>query len=125
MTELDRKIEEALDTEDRVLFDQLGDQGLIGQARTVFQGKMRWLSVASLILGTLLNIAFFYAAWKFFVAAGVDDRVVWGGVAWFLATMVAFMKVWFWLRMESNRVLREIKRVELQLARMQQNQRVV
>jgi uncharacterized membrane protein YciS (DUF1049 family) len=26
--------------------------------------------------------------------------------------------MWFWMRMESNRVLREIKRVELQVARL-------
>jgi uncharacterized membrane protein YciS (DUF1049 family) len=31
--------------------------------------------------------------------------------------MVGFLKLWFWLRMESNRVLRQIKRLELQIAR--------
>jgi hypothetical protein len=31
--------------------------------------------------------------------------------------MVGFLKIWFWLRMESNRILREIKRLELQIAR--------
>ena len=28
---------------------------------------------------------------------------------------ISFMKVWFWLEMHSNRVLREVKRVELLL----------
>ena len=32
--------------------------------------------------------------------------------------MVAFMKVWFWMRMESNRVIRELKRLELQIAHL-------
>lgn len=30
---------------------------------------------------------------------------------------VGFLKPWFWLRMESNRVLREIRRLELEAAR--------
>jgi hypothetical protein len=29
--------------------------------------------------------------------------------------MVSFLKVWFWLEMQSNRLLREVKRVELLL----------
>ncbi len=117
MDELDRKIEEALNEQDRALLDQFPEQGLIGQFKSVFHGSMAWVSVMSMLFGTVLTIAFFYAAWKFFNVADIDARLLWGGGAWFLATMVAFMKVWFWMRMESNRVLREVKRLELQIAR--------
>lgn len=117
MDDLDRKIEEALSAEDREMLNEFGEHGLIGQFKSVFQGRMAWVSSISLIVGTFLNIAFFYAAWKFFTVVEVSDKLLWGGGAWFLATMVAFMKVWFWMRMESNRILREIKRLELQIAR--------
>jgi len=83
------------------------------------RGKDAWVSVMSIIFGTILNLLFFYAGWKFFTAVDVNSKLLWGGGAWFLATMVAFMKVWFWMRMESNRVIRELKRLELQVARLQ------
>jgi len=118
MSELDQQIKDALDAEDRALFDSLGEQGLIGQFLTVFQGKTAWVSIITLIFGAMMNIGFFYAAWKFFTVSGVDAKSTWAGIALFLMMMVAFMKVWFWMRMESNRVLREIKRVELQIARL-------
>ena len=119
MATLDQEIIEALDAEDKALHEQFEELGLIGQFKSVFTGKLGWVSVLSVIFGTVLNLGFFYAAWKFFAVAETDDKLVWAAVAWFLATMVAFMKVWFWMRMESNRVIREIKRVELQIALMQ------
>ena len=117
MTDLDRMIEEALDAEDRVIMEKYGEQGLFGQFKSVFHGKTAWVSIVSVIAGTLINIIFFYAAWKFFTTTGLDARVTWGAIAWFAAIMVAFMKVWFWMRMESNRILRELKRIELQIVR--------
>ncbi len=118
MDDLDKKISEALSVEDRNILNEFEEQGLIGQFRTVFQGKMGWVSIASLIVGAAIQLIFFYAAWKFFTVPELDARVFWGAVGWFTAMMVAFMKVWFWMRMESNRVLREVKRLELQVARL-------
>ena len=119
MNDLDRQIEEALDAEDRAMFAELGEQGLLGQFESVLKGKMAWVSVASMIFGSILTFIFFYAAWKFFTIEGVEARLTWFAIGWYCAIMVAFMKVWFWMRMESNRVMREIKRVELQLSRLQ------
>lgn len=119
MMDLDKEIERALSEEDIALAQQFEELGLIGQFKSVFQGKMGWVSVASMIAGTILNFLFLYAAWKFFTLPATEDKVFWGGIAWFSAIMVAFMKVWFWMRMESNRVIREIKRLELQVARLQ------
>ncbi|MHA7872056.1 MAG: DUF6768 family protein, partial [Hyphococcus sp.] len=59
-----------------------------------------------------------------FVAPEAAEAMQWVVAAWFLMTMVAFLKVWFWMRMESNRVIREVKRVELQLARLQEKSAV-
>jgi uncharacterized membrane protein YciS (DUF1049 family) len=45
------------------------------------------------------------------------DAAWWAACTVVLMVMVGFLKIWFWLRMESNRILREIKRLELQIAR--------
>lgn len=40
MSKLDRMIEDALDKEDRALFAQHGDQGLVGEVAGLFGGKL-------------------------------------------------------------------------------------
>ena len=119
MSNLDDEIAKALSAEDLTLSKQFEDLGLFGHFKTLFKGKDAWVTILSVIFGTILNVLFFYAAWKFFTVTDVNSKLLWGGGAWFLATMVAFMKVWFWMRMESNRVIREVKRLELQVARLQ------
>ena len=120
MNELDRKIEEALDLEDRALLEEFGEQGLLAQSFSVFQGKQGWIAGVVTIVSVFLFAGAVYSAWKFFSAADAVAAAQWAAGAWFLMTMVAFIKVWFWMRMESNRVVREIKRIELQLALMRQ-----
>ena len=118
MTDIDREIEKALSAEDKAMLEQFEEFGLIGQFKSVFRGKLAWVSIASMIAGTIINLIFFYAAWKFFTISEMESRIFWGAIAWFSAIMVAFMKVWFWMRMESNRVIRELKRLELQVAQL-------
>ncbi len=119
MDDLDKQIEEALDAEDRQLLEQFGEQGLWAQAFSVYGGKQGWIAMIVTAVIFLVSIGSGVSAWKFFTATEADLAVRWGALAWFLIMIVAFMKLWLWMRMESNRVLREIKRVELQLARIQ------
>ncbi len=117
MDELDRKIEEALSAEDRAILARFGEQGVFGQWFGVYDGRVR----GAAIFATLLSFAVFFAAvycgWRFLGATEAIDAARWGAGAIALMAMVGFLKVWFWLRMESNRVLRELKRLELQIAR--------
>lgn len=129
MNDLDRQIEEALDAEDRQIYKQLGEQNVFAQALSVYQGKFQGIAVmASLAMFAMFGGAVF-AGWNFFqtstdveASSRMIEALAWGGLTWFFMTAVGFMKIWFWMRMESNRVLREIKRVELQLARLQSKQ---
>lgn len=80
-------------------------------------GAVRGVAVVATIATFALFIAAVYCGWRFFIAAEAIDVARWGAGAMLLMAMVGFLKLWFWLRMESNRVLREIKRLELQIAR--------
>jgi len=124
MTELDRQIEEALNAEDRALMARFGEQNLWAQAFSVYGGKQGWIGILATIFVVVPFVGAIYGAYKFFGATEAVEMVKWGIAVWFLVTMVAFMKLWFWMRMESNRILREVKRVELQLARLQGKQSV-
>jgi hypothetical protein len=117
MDDLDRKIEAALSAEDRAILSKFGEQGIFGQWFGVYEGAARRMAVFATIITFALFFAAVYCGWRFFAAVEALEAVRWGAGAMLLLVMVGFMKLWFWLRMESNRVLREIKRLELQIAR--------
>jgi hypothetical protein len=117
MDDLDRKIEEALNAEDRVLLERFGEQGLLGQWTGVYRGAMGGMAVLATIFTFALTLAAVYCGYRFFGAAEAVDAARWGAGTILFLVMVGFLKLWFLLRMESNRVLREIKRLELQIAR--------
>lgn len=84
---------------------------------TAFRGRNRFISVMGFVLGLGSMAIFVWATIHFYEAAEVREQLQWGGVALITIIFVSFMKVWFWLEMHSNRVLREVKRVELLLLR--------
>lgn len=119
MDDLDRKIEEALNDEDRALLGRFEEQGVFTQVFGIYNGKMGGLALLATLITFVLFLAAVYCGWRFFEAGVAVDAARWGAGAVMLLVMVGFLKIWFWMRMESNRVLREIKRVELQVARLQ------
>ena len=119
MNELDDKIREALSEQDQALMAHFEEQGLLGQLGSLFQGKLAWLSMLTMVVGTIMFAIGVYAAWKFATVGDVVTMLKWGGIAWFGMMSMTMIKIWSWMRMETNRTLREVKRLELQIARMQ------
>ena len=54
--------------------------------------------------------------WRFVRAQAVGDMLRWGAAAAFAFAGLALVKIWFWLELEKNAVVREIKRLEVQVA---------
>ncbi|MEL6362935.1 MAG: DUF6768 family protein [Pseudomonadota bacterium] len=125
MTDIDAKLTEALRAKpdgkpfqepDGLSLAGNADLTLLGQFKSLFTGPGAWMAIIILIIGTVVTFWGLYAAWKF---ATVDDptaMVRWGGLAWALFTTQIMLKLWSWLRMETNRSMRETKRLELQVA---------
>ncbi|MFN3960675.1 MAG: DUF6768 family protein [Parvularculaceae bacterium] len=119
MSKLDQMIEDALGAEDRALFARFGDQGLVGEIGGLFSGKTGWWVVLTSLVQIALFAGALYAAMQFLT---LDDPVLvirWGIAAavWFMAMSV--IKLMHWQQMQANRVIREVKRLQLQLARGQ------
>jgi len=57
-----------------------------------------------------------YSAVRFFGAETTRTQIAWS-VGFLTSNMVvAMMKMWFWMQMDKNTVIREVKRLELQVA---------
>jgi len=118
MSDFDKKIQEALDAETVELLAGLEEQGLFGQLGGLFKGKLGWFNVVTLIIGFIATLAGLYATWQFIITSEVPSMLRWAALAWALFSTVMMIKIWTWMRMETNRNIREVKRLELQVARL-------
>jgi hypothetical protein len=120
MQDIDRMIDEALDAEERALLRSLDEQDFFSQAFGIFRGPTGWTNAVIMGAQAVVFIAGIWATWHFFQAAEPTEQLRWGlpaAVALILATMLKMALI---PRMEGNRVMREVKRLELQLARTRQ-----
>jgi len=70
------------------------------------------------ILGVLI-----YAFIQFFQAEEVKDWILYGIIILMSHTSIAMLKIWNWMQMDKNAILRETKRLELQVAMLVEKQR--
>jgi hypothetical protein len=118
MNELDRKIREALPPNEAELLGPLDEPSLWAQGKEMFQGKLRWASVLVVIGGVAFTVFMVVSAVYFFRAEGVREMIAWAGGFGLSLIAVSFSRLWFWLLFHRNAVVREVKRVELLVARL-------
>jgi hypothetical protein len=117
MNDLDQAIRQSLSAEDAALLDRLGaDQALHRQVLATFEGRLRWFNVAGWIAGVALFGVACVLAWRFVQAEELRDMLRWGAASALAFAGIALIKVWFWLEFQKNAIVREVKRLEVQVA---------
>ena len=115
MQDVDRMIDEALDAEERALLSSL-DEGVIERTLGMFGPRLVWVAVLMMVVQTIVFIAGAWAAWRFFEAGDVVTQLRWGLPAAVLLLMSLIIKMGVAPALHANRLMRELKRIELQLA---------
>ena len=108
MNDIDNKIRAALQ---RSPSDE--EPNLAEEVITVFRGRNRWMHAVVVLVSLVFLALCVWAGLRFYEAENAREQVLFGGLAFALLLAISMMKVWFWLEMHTNRVLRELKRVEL------------
>ena len=112
MNDIDQKIQAALRGEDSGSIEP----NIAEEVLSTFRGRHRGLTVFVFVWSFILFVGAIWAGVKFYQAApDTTLQLRWGGLTLLLVLMVSFIKVWFWTEMQTNRLLREIKRMELRL----------
>lgn len=118
MQDLDKMIDEAIDEEERELLRRIGEEpGFIAQAFGIFGGRTGWVNAYMFVCQTLFFLAGVWAAWMFFAAGDPVTQLRWGLPAAVLLLMAVMIKMAVWPAVQTNRILRELKLIQLQLAR--------
>ena len=117
MSKLDRLIEEALRDEDRAILEATKEQGWFELGLGQFRGKLGWVTWVIMLVQTALFIAGVWCAVQFFNANEVLLALKWGLSGAVLLLSAMQLKLSLMPQIQAERILRELKRVELMLVR--------
>lgn len=121
---IDEMIKAGLSAQDRQLYDELeSDMNLQEMALSAFQGRNRGIKVFAFIMSFVFFLLSLYCVWGFVHTDDVRSAMGWLMGFGFCSLSVAMFKLYFWMEMHKNAVLREVKRVELQLTSLAEHYR--
>lgn len=119
MRDLDKMIDEALGDEESELLRRIGEPpGFFERALGMFGAGVQWMVALMMVIQGLLFIAGVWTAWMFFEAADPVTQLRWGLPAAVLLLMSLAIKLAVAPSIHANRIMCELKRIELQIARM-------
>ncbi|MEX0902804.1 MAG: DUF6768 family protein [Pseudohongiellaceae bacterium] len=116
---LDDCIKRELESEAKEIDQAMGEtKGLFELAASPFKGGLRrWMFVVSFVIA-VMTVLMLWSGYRFFIAESAEERIFWG--VWFIITLngQAMLKLWTWMEINRNSVLREIKRLEIAIAKL-------
>ena len=117
MESIDERIQNALSSEDQAFLARMeADGSLYSDIAATFRGRTRWVNA----LGWFTAFALFAIAvacgWQFITQTDPRSMQLWGAGTILSFLGLGLIKLWFWMELQKVAIVREIKRVELQLA---------
>lgn len=116
MDTFDERVGRALTDEDRALLARHGQQGYFAEALGLFRGPMGATMRLVYVVVLASAAGALYALWRLLTATDPLDAVQWGVGTLALLQVTVLCKSYMGSHLEANRVLRELKRLELQMA---------
>jgi len=114
--EIDKLIKETLTQEEAKFYDELEEQNVFQMLGGLFQGKNRWIMFLMNIMTIVFFVAFIYCIVQFFNSETNKELLKWGFGGLIFLFGMSMLKVFAWMQMDKNAILRAIKRLELQVS---------
>jgi len=124
MTSIDDKIKQALSDEYNQLINENDkiDANPFKQMSIGFKSKMGWMYISVIIFGLLMTLMSIYSIYSFYHETEMKSLIGWGVTIIVTILLTQITKMWYWSELGRNRVIREIKILELQIAQVVKKQ---
>ena len=116
MEEIDKLIKETLTAEEAKFYDELEEQNLLGMVGGLFKGKLKWVLILMNVVNIIAFVGFIYCTVQFVNTDITNELIKWGVFGVVLLMMISMLKLFAWMQMDKNALLRETKRLELQIS---------
>ncbi|GAA4272346.1 DUF6768 family protein [Aquimarina gracilis] len=116
MIDIDQLIKETLTQEEAKFYDELDEQSLLGMVGGLFKTRNRWIIIMMFIVNIAVFGVFIYCLIQFLNTDNTNELIKWGLGGLFCVLITSMLKLYSWMQMDKNALLREIKRLELQIS---------
>lgn len=117
MTEQDDRIAAALDEDDKAFLASLEDErGLFQQIGDTWKGPLGGWSKLVFVMAIIFGLLLLFTIWQVAHTRDPVEHTLWAIAALAVLVIQGFTKQWLFSRMNMLSVLREVKRLQLQVA---------
>jgi len=113
--EIDVLIREALGSADAEVHDQFGELSLFQLMFETFRGRNQLFVIGGFAAVMVFFVLGLLSAIRFLHAPDLHQMILWGAATAFCIGIVTTIKIWYWLEMARHSIVREIKRLQLQV----------
>jgi len=114
--DIDNLIKETLTEEEAKFYDELEEQNILQMILGLFKGKNKWIMFVMNFMTLVFFVLSIYCVVQFFETEIQKEYIKWGIGALVFLFGVSMLKVFAWMQMDKNVLLREMKRLELQIS---------
>jgi len=116
MEDIDKLIKDTLTQEEAKFYDALEEQGVFQMMFGIFKGKNSWINIIISIVQVLWFACFIYCAVQFFNTDETNELLRWGIFGSLSIMASSMLKFYTWMQMDKKALVREMKRLELQVS---------
>ena len=119
MTNIDDRIRGALDDDDRAFLDSLDTKrGMFAQIGDSMHGPLGGWAKFAFVIAIAVGVTLAYSFYRAITADSTDAILGWGLTCIALLIMQGFLKEWMFARMNMLMLLKEVKRLQIQVAEL-------
>lgn len=115
MEEIDKLIKDTLSQEEAKFYDALDEQSIFEMLFGLFKGKNAWINILLNIMILVFFGLLIYSGVQFFNSESTEGLIKWGFGSLAFLLSISMLKLYAWMQMDKYAILREMKRLELQI----------
>ena len=117
MSDIDKKILEALSAEDKEVMDSYGKElGLFGLMKESFRGKLKAMVIPVFLFMLMFAALLVYCTINFFSVEDIGTKLNWLAIGLTALIALGLLRLWYWMELNRLSIVREVKRLELQVS---------
>lgn len=110
--EIDKLIKETLNQEEAKFYDELEEQNIFKMVLGLFRGKNKWVMYLMNFMTLVFFSLFVYCTVQFFNTEVTNELIKWGVGGLTFLFGVSMLKIFAWMQMDKNVLIRKMKRLE-------------